>query len=302
MGKVLDPVVLEKKLRSAAKAQDVRMLKRWLRKASYLRHHRLNTYAIHDAAVKGNKEIIDILIRFGCNLDYRLNGYTALSAAVLNTHEDVTELLVKTGIGINAQVPGSLNSALHDAARLSFRRGMKLLLEGGASVNQQNRVKGTPLHEAVVKGDVLCVKMLLEHKASTSIETEGGHTALQGAAARGFAQIVEMLLDHGAEVDAYNISDKPSLTALEYAIQYNKPLVTRLLLERGANVNLQTSLHGKIRPSPLHRAVENQIPEIVNILLEFKPDLDLRDHLNLTPLAIACSGSAGNMEIVQLLW
>ena len=297
----LEPTMLEKKLHSAARAQDVKMVKRWLRKASHLRNCKLNTRAIHSAARRGNKDIVEILIEFGCNMEYRSEGYTALHEAVSNAREYITELLVKTGVGIDDQTTRGLNSALHIAARHSFSRGIELLLENKALIDQQNREKETPLHIAVAKRSQHCVRILLDHHASNSINDEHGQTPLQIAAAKGLTDIARLLLDHGADVDAHLLSEKVSRTPLEMAIQNNKPKVIRLLLERGANVNLQLIFNGRTLPGPLHQAVDKQNPEIVDILMEYKPDLTLRDRSNSTPLAKACFTFTRKTKIIQSL-
>jgi len=98
---------------------------------------------------------------------------------------------------------------------------------------------------------------------------------------------VQILLDHGAEIDA--TSGKSPHTPLGNAAAYNKRAVVRLLLQRGANVNLQTKGDdGGILPAPLHQATRRGLLQVVEILLEYKPDLELRDSSNLTPLGLAC--------------
>jgi len=176
--------VLQKRICDAAQADDVKMLKRWLRKAPHLRNRGLNTNAIHRAAGNGNNEILGILIEFGCNLQFKLNGHAPLSTAIWSSCESTTELLVKSKIDINAQDSESLNSALHLATRRPFRIGMRILLEAGASVDIRNQIQSTPLLIAAQNGDSLSVKLLLQHRANTSFRDQGGYSALQLAAVR----------------------------------------------------------------------------------------------------------------------
>ena len=237
----LDLANFEKNLRRAAVAQDMRKLKSWLRRASHLRQCGFKTHAIHDAARTGHKEVIELLIRFGCDMEFHLHDSTALYLAVSNNREDIVGLLVKTKIEIDAQKPTTLNSALHVAARRELTGGLKILLDGGAAVNIQNKIEETPLHLAANNGNGRCVKMLLNHGARVSIKDRNKHSALHIAAAKGHVHIVELLLDYGAEVDAYDVFGKPPLTPLEFAIHRSQPSVVRCLLQRGANVNFQKS-------------------------------------------------------------
>jgi hypothetical protein len=128
--KVLDLAVLEKQPNKAAQTQDVKKLKRWLRKATHPRNRRLKTSAIHRVAAIGNTAIVNILIQFGCNLEYKVNGYTPLSTTIWSSRESTAELLASTKIATNTQEPQGLLSALHLAARNSFRVGMRILLQG----------------------------------------------------------------------------------------------------------------------------------------------------------------------------
>lgn len=265
-----------------------------------MRNRGLNTKAIHYAASNGNEEIVDILISFGCKLEHKFNGYTPLASAIQYSREGTTELLSKTGIAINAGSVGS-QSALHLATRRSFHAGMRILFRARAIVDIRDQSQCTPLHLAVAQGGLLSTKLLLEHGADPSLTNSLGISALQLAARGGFNEIVQTLLDHGAEIDGHNTSGQlPGLRpALAVAVMYNKPMTVRLLLQRGANVDIQTSHNGQILPSPLHLATAQRLSQVVDILLQHKPSLELRDNRNQTPLLIACR--LPDSQIVQSL-
>ena len=286
--KAHDSAVVEKQLCKAAAAQDVKMLKKWLRKVLHMRNRGLKTKAIHYAAANGNEEITNILISFGCKLEYTFNGHTPLSSAIQASREGTTELLAKTKIAINARSPSS-QSALHLATSRPFHAGMRILLGAGALVDIRDQYQSTPLQKAAIAGNLLSVKILLENGADPSLHNSLGLNALQQAAGRGFKEIVRTLLDHGAEIDAYDAScpTRP-YPALATAVFYNKPMTVELLLQRGANVNIQTSLNDQISPSPIHLAAGKRLVQVVDILLQHKPNLELRDSQNQTPLLIAC--------------
>ena len=303
--KAPDLAVLESHLCDAARAQDVKTLKRWLRRATRLRNRCLNTYAIHRAAANGNEEIVDILIRFGCNLEIKENGHAPLSTAVWYYREGATERLARTKIAIDGLNPGVLNAPLHLAAQRSFHPGMKSLLKAGAWVDVRNRIQATPLHIATSRGDSLGVKLLLEHKATISLRDKDGSNALQIAATCGFDKVVWVLLDNGAEIDGYDASrdvfrdTRTGETALLSAVRSNKPAVVRTLLHRGANVNLQIKANGSLVPSPLHFAAVCGFLEVTKVLLEYKADLESRDSRKETPLVSA--GRYSKMEIIKHL-
>ena len=299
--KAPDQAVLESHLCSAAHNQDVKSLKRWLRKARRLRNRCLNTHAIHRAAANGNEEIVDILIHFGCNLELKQNDWTPLSTAVLNGREGTTELLASTKIAVDGLDPGGSDSPLHLAAHRSFHSGMKSLLKAGASIDIRNNFQATPLHVATGKGNLLGVKLLLEHRATVSCRDKNGHSPLRIAATHGFDEIVRVLLDYGAEINDYDASKKylTGGTALLWAIRSKNPAVVQTLLERGAEINLQIKAERNLVASPLHFAAADGFLEVTKVLLKYKPDLELRDGFKDTPLLSA--GRRVQIETAKLL-
>lgn len=94
----------------------------------------------------------------------------------------------------------------------------------------------------------------------------------------GNVETVKVLINGGAEVGATDSNDR---TPLLLATQYGKPEIARLLLENGAEVN---SVSRRDQTSPLQMAVENGSEDLVQLLLEFKPNLEMRDQNQMTPL------------------
>ncbi|OQV08548.1 Ankyrin repeat-containing protein isoform 1 [Cladophialophora immunda] len=294
-----DPAILEKRLVEAAKLQDMTTLKRWLRRATRLHRRRLNTQAIHIAARIGNQEMVDTLIQSGCSLDFLdKHGYSPLSTAVWNCCEGVTERLARTQIALDKRSIPDLRAPLHLAAMKMFHPGMRALLRAGAFVDVRNRGQVTPLHIATAKGDFLGVQLLLQHGASVSAGDRSGKTPLCLAAKHGSGRMVQLLIDHGADVNAPT-TDRIPHTALNEAVFCNKSDIVRILLERGADINLQLRDKARLLPGALHIAAGNDLLEMLEILLSFHPDLELRDPGGLTPLLIATMGS--NTRIVYRL-
>ena len=97
-----------------------------------------------------------------------------------------------------------------------------------------------PLHDAAIRGDVTEMRRLLEEKSDVNSRDEDGWTALHFAAQGGRVEAVRLLLCNGAEIDAQ--SSKTGNTALMYAARdgnSGSEEVVKLLLERGADINLR---------------------------------------------------------------
>jgi len=146
------------------------------------------------------------------------------------------------------------------------------------------------LFQAIRNGDIAFIKA---HLTKAEIEVRGGHgvTPLMHAAAFGNFQTLKLLLDAGADVNAHNDFNA---TALLWAAR--DPDKAQLLIERGANVNVQ-SKQGR---TPLMIAsLRRGGSAIVGLMLAKGADVNLKDSRNLTALALAAS--AGDAETVNLL-
>jgi len=94
------------------------------------------------------------------------------------------------------------------------------------------------------------------------------------------------------EIDAQNIDGS---TALMIAAWKGHTVCARLLIEHGANVNLQT----KSGESALSRAIAQDRRDIVRLLIDGGADLDQRYKGRETPVEYA--RARGRTEIVQML-
>jgi ankyrin repeat protein len=238
------------------------------------------------------------LIKFGCDLEHIPNFYTPLARAVESSRPGPTELLANAKAGLDTQHSTTLNAPLHIAVQKAFRTGVSLLLDAGALVDIQNLSGATPLHAAVERGDRQTVDLLLKRGADASIKLQDGTTILDLAVRRGYENITGLLLDGGAAMD--QTSTKFCRTPLNVAVGCNKAAIVRLLLDRGADINLPNKGEGGMMWSALHFAADTRSSvEILEILLKYKPALDLRDVENQTPLVIACRQP--NIQKIQLL-
>jgi uncharacterized protein len=119
------------------------------------------------AAYLGLKESVEYLIDKGADLNAlakNATGYTALTGAVSQNHNDIARLLVKRGANVNHGYEGGFTPLMH-AAYAGNLELVELLLEHGADPNAKNAEGKTPLTFAREKGDTRVVKLLESHGA-----------------------------------------------------------------------------------------------------------------------------------------
>src|SRR6185369_1575774 len=135
---------------------------------------------------------------------------------------------------------------------------MRLLLDKGADVNARNAAGASALLWAVT--DLAKVRLLVERGADVNVESSLGHTALELAAmSDGSAETVRLLLAHGANSKAVdkmikmstlhaaalgNDTDSLGSTPLMYAAQNGNLEAVKVLLAKGANVNVVSAPPG----------------------------------------------------------
>jgi len=95
--------------------------------------------------------------------------------------------------------------------------------------------------EAAKRGEEAAVLAWLDSGGRADATYErgkvSGFTLLIAAARYGHERVVDLLLQRGAEV---NLQDSDSWTALMYAARYGHERVVELLLQHGADVNLRS--------------------------------------------------------------
>ncbi len=160
----------------------------------------------------------------------------------------------------------------------------------GADINRPDVDGRMPLHVAAEKGRVVVVKLLLKQGADIDARDRDGHSPLYAAVMAGRTQVaqyliklnapfdadyllseavrnqvqdrdvIDLLLDSGADID--HISDLDGNTPLILAIREQNRILTKLLVSRGADVNLA----GKSGEMPLAVAQQTGNPEIIRLL------------------------------------
>ena len=185
-------------------------------------------------------------------------------------------------------------SPLSLAAERGHMETAVLLLEKGASVATKDARGWTALHWACNKGyESMARHLLSQHEADPSVRDRQGATALYWAAEKGHESIVRLLLDNGAQV---NMQEARGTTPLQGASANGHEAVVRLLLDKGAAIDAKDAHFGR---TALHRASVGGHLRVVELLLTRGANINAANNWNRPP--IRCSAGTGREAVVKLL-
>jgi ankyrin repeat protein len=145
-------------------------------------------------------------------------GEPALVFAVRSgAPKSVAFLLKQPGIQVDATNTAD-ETALMLAAIANDLVSANLLIEAGASINRPN---WTPLHYAASKGHTAMMRLLIDNDAYIDAESPNGTTPLMMAAYYASHMAVKLMLEEGADP---NLQNQDGQTALDMALSKDKPL------------------------------------------------------------------------------
>lgn len=229
--------------------------------------------ALEAAVEKSNAEIVQDLIGRGANPKILVQNSTKslLMMASEKGNKDIIDALLKGGANVNEsfQFPNNPNTSLRSAVENKHFNAVKALLAAGADPNigyKEGYTYTTVLSIAVKEDLVDIVGTLLENKADPNakivINSEWGSTPLMVAIGNGNIPIAKLLLQHGANINAISTHQQ---TSLLIAVDRNNEDAVKFLIQNGADVNVTL---------PFDRTILDQAyyfkrsPSIINLLVD----------------------------------
>jgi ankyrin repeat protein len=121
----------------------------------------------------------------------------------------------------------------------------------------------TQLHRFSSKGDLVSVKALISMQVNVNIQDNAGYTALHAAALNGHTDIVELLLNSGANPNMQSYVDGDTPLHDAYANQHND--VVKLLILHGADPQVKNQKHEPAIPINFAKDIKNGPNENLNV-------------------------------------
>lgn len=330
----------------AAAADDLELVQALIKAGADVKaKNKLGTSAITEAAILGNAKILDALLKAGADPNFRtLDGETPIMAAARSGKVDAAKVLLDAKADINAKENWGQQSALMWAAAQSQAEMVKFLASKGANLNDHGKInqwerkiiqeprpkdmnKGgfTALHYAAREGCVKCVEYLLAAGADPDTEDPDRETPLLLALQNMHFDASAVLIKGGADLDkwdlfgrspvfmAADVSTLPmkgngAVAVIPSADTLSAIDVTRMMLEKGANPNIQLKRRPPYRDvpqdrggdgmlaqgaTPLLRSARGGDDKMTALLLEFHALVDLPSKEGITPLMAAAGVDYG---------
>ncbi len=224
-----------------------------------------------------------------------------LDAARRGDRETIQTLLVQDISLAKSKDKGIQTTPLHLAAHRGYLDIVRLLLDAGADVNavEGNLSKSTPLHWAATGGHLKVTKLLVESGGNLQVKDNwynltpvGWATIIKLFPPEGYLstrhqEVREYLLSRGAQLDIFS------------AIALNQIEVVDSLIETNPEILTERLGLAKNESQPLHFAVEENLTQMVELLLEKGAELNAQNSWGITPLCLATV--ADHQTIIELL-
>ncbi|KAJ8673226.1 hypothetical protein QAD02_004488 [Eretmocerus hayati] len=194
-----------------------------------------------------------------------IKRYGQLNSAIRQGQREIVESLLKVGAPVNRNFTcHALRTPLHSAVLLGDLGIVKLLLSRGASVNAMYS-NDTPLTLAAKCGKYDIVESLLLAKGLKNRYSSEKMSHFHIACMRNQVDVAKKLVSIGNINDAVDTGSEywPGFTALHFAVQFQCLETVELLLSAGANITLQE----KTSLTPLHLAHMCRNEKIIDMIL-----------------------------------
>ncbi|XP_067273557.1 ankyrin repeat and SOCS box protein 2 isoform X2 [Pseudorasbora parva] len=222
--------------------------------------------ALHESVCRNNVEISEMLVKAGAKINMpNIYGITPIFVAAQSGKVDALRMLLKNGADLNSQAADGA-TALYEACKNGHEDVVEFLLSQNADANKPGKSGLMPIHIAAQRGNDGIVCMLIPATSKARVR-RSGISPIHLAAERNRNDILEVLIEAGFDVNATLSEDRSMMyedrrsSALYFAVMNNNIDATTMLLEAGANPNLDTF-------NPLLVALRQGCIQTVNLLVE----------------------------------
>ncbi|XP_033734399.1 uncharacterized protein LOC117323345 isoform X4 [Pecten maximus] len=165
-----------------------------------------------------------------------------------------------------------------------YIRCCRLLVEKGASTDDQDKAGRTPLHWAVFSKNISFVNELLESGADPSIRDQDGMDPFHLSIIIGAKEIFNAIV-RDREIEFLDHKDGKGVPPVVAAVQHRQVDFARRLLDLGVDIN---ATDRRLKRTALHYAISSKRLDLYELLLKYKPEVDVADYQGKTVFHRVC--------------
>jgi len=258
------------------------------------------TTLLHWASSSEDTALVSYLINKGLNIHaVDSDNATVMHWAAATNDTVMIAYLVKKGVDILTPANGGwlpIQTSLRYNSMISFN----YLFNHGMDINAKYQRGNSLLHIVAETGNIDAIKLLIAKGVDVNIKNDFQETPLAMASMDNKVDAMKYLIEHGAEINPKQITDNKGVCNTSYSTPLHVSAFrsydgTKLLIEKGANVNIRNN-EGQ---TPLHNAIWGDSLNIVNYLLDNGANPNLANNEGSTALHLEAGN--GNINIVQAL-
>nr|XP_047127742.1 uncharacterized protein LOC101237623 [Hydra vulgaris] len=235
---------------------------------------------------KGHLEVIKYLIGQGIQINSTdINYKNCIHIALKENQIEVIKFLLDNDqFNKMNSVDKNNRAPVHYAALKGNSQALQLLINKNAPIDIGDNQEKTPLHLASEFGHLHCVKLLISTSPGEVNATDArGMTPLHLAVLNDHRDVIKLLIVSGANV---YLRDNLDWSSLDYAAQNGKEKSLNILLSALLKKDY-VNASDKNRYTPLHHAATEGHVECINLLLEHGANVQLQTNENKNCLYLA---------------
>jgi ankyrin repeat protein len=248
---------------------------------------------MHAAATTGKHLAIQALLDKGADIDPRDKfGVTPLVRALRHRKKLAAKTLADNGANLSV-VDNDGRTVLHFiAVWMTEKTGLKTYIDA-VDINAIDKKGRSALHEVAYWAHAKNAAELIAAGAKLNIKALNDETPIFEAIRKKNFDMVKLFIEQGADLTVKNLYEDTPLKVAITGLNTDLKIV-EILLENGANVNAVNIYQESI----VHEVVRSEKPELLELMLRYKPDLSLKDRLKKTPLDWARERNLPKMEVL----
>ena len=248
-----------------------------------------DTSMLGPVVLRNAKETLDFLLTKLQLNKYNSQGCTPLMYACYRDHPSAIRMLLEAGADVNFR-SGNYPTALGEAVKSgNSEHAVRILLDNGACVYSvfDEELRQTVTHMAVSARNINVLKMLLDKGAPVDpanhpkLRDIRVRSPLQMAVEKRDYEMAELLLDRGADIN--NVLPAGLTALMESLLPAPKTKIDKTIVELLLNKGADPHIISNDGISALHLAALSLEPDIINLFVKRKANLNLRSVSGITP-------------------